>query len=78
MGITAEAPRGGVVEQIGDATYTLLLRNQEIERFEDRRRRPARENRAGGWVAAGGARVAPRRTTLGRERRVPLAPRRYQ
>ena len=38
MGITAEAPRGGVVEQIGDATYTLLLRNQEIERFEDRHR----------------------------------------
>ena len=38
MAITAEAPRGGVVEQIGDATYTLLLRNQEIERFEDRHR----------------------------------------
>ena len=38
MAITAEAPRGGVVEQIGDATFTLLLRNQEIERFEDRHR----------------------------------------
>ena len=38
MALTAEAPRGGVVEQIGDATYTLLLRNQEIERFEARHR----------------------------------------
>jgi hypothetical protein len=38
MAITADAPRGGVVEQIGDATYTLLLRNREIERFEDRHR----------------------------------------
>ena len=38
MAITAEAPQGGVVEQLGNATYTLLLRNQEIERFEDRHR----------------------------------------
>ena len=36
MSITAEAPRGGVVEYIGDTSYTFVLRNREIERFEDK------------------------------------------
>ena len=36
--ITAEAPRGGVVETIGDASYSFVLRNREIERFEDKHR----------------------------------------
>ncbi len=35
MAITAVAPRGGVTEIIGDASYVFLLRNREIERFED-------------------------------------------
>jgi len=38
MSITAEAPRGGVVDQIDGVTYTLILRNREIERFEDKHR----------------------------------------
>ena len=38
MGITAEAPRGGVVDQIDGVTYTFILRNREIERFEDKHR----------------------------------------
>lgn len=38
MTITAEAPRGGVVEYIGNASYTFVLRNREIERFEDKHR----------------------------------------
>lgn len=38
MAITAEAPRGGVVEYIGDASYCFVLRNREIERFEDKHR----------------------------------------
>jgi hypothetical protein len=38
MVITAEAPRGGVSETIGDATYSFKLRNREIERFEDKHR----------------------------------------
>lgn len=38
MAITAEAPRGGVVEYIGNASYTFVLRNREIERFEDKHR----------------------------------------
>lgn len=38
MSITAEAPRGGVVEYIGDTSYTFRLRNREIERFEDKYR----------------------------------------
>lgn len=38
MSIAAEAPRGGVSEEIGDATYVFLLRNREIERFEDKHR----------------------------------------
>ena len=38
MAITADAPRGGVVEEIDGVTYTFLLRNREIERFEDKNR----------------------------------------
>ena len=38
MSITAEAPRGGIVEEIDGATHTFLLRNREIERFEDKHR----------------------------------------
>ena len=38
MAITADAPRGGVVEEIDGVTYTFLLRNREIERFEDKHR----------------------------------------
>ena len=38
MAITAEAPRGGVVEYLGGASYTFVLRNREIERFEDKHR----------------------------------------
>jgi hypothetical protein len=38
MTITAEAPRGGVVEYIGDTSYAFVLRNREIERFEDKHR----------------------------------------
>lgn len=38
MTITAEAPRGGLVEEIGGATYPFVLRNREIERFEDKHR----------------------------------------
>ena len=38
MAITAEAPRGGVVDQIDGVTYTMILRNREIERFEDKHR----------------------------------------
>lgn len=38
MTITAEAPRGGVVEYIGGTSYTFILRNREIERFEDKHR----------------------------------------
>ena len=38
MAITAEAPRGGVVEYIGSTSYTFILRNREIERFEDKHR----------------------------------------
>jgi hypothetical protein len=36
MTITAEAPRGGIVEYLGDASHVFLLRNREIERFEDK------------------------------------------
>ena len=35
MSITAVAPRGGIVEELDGATHVLLLRNREIERFED-------------------------------------------
>jgi len=38
MSIVAEAPRGGVVEEIDGITHTFLLRNREIERFEDKHR----------------------------------------
>lgn len=38
MTIAAEAPRGGIVEYLGDASYVFLLRNREIERFEDKHR----------------------------------------
>lgn len=38
MAITAEAPRGGVVEYIGSASYAFVLRIGEIERFEDKHR----------------------------------------
>lgn len=38
MAITADAPRGGVVEAIDGVTYTFLFRNREIERFEDTHR----------------------------------------
>lgn len=38
MAITAEAPRGGVVEYLGGTSYTFILRNREIERFEDKHR----------------------------------------
>lgn len=38
MTITAKAPRGGIVETIGDASYVLKLRCGEIERFEDQHR----------------------------------------
>ena len=38
MTITAEAPRGGVVEYICSTSYAFVLRNREIERFEDKHR----------------------------------------
>jgi hypothetical protein len=38
MAITAVAPRGGMTETIGDASHVLILRNREIERFEDQHR----------------------------------------
>lgn len=38
MTITAEAPRGGVVEYIGSTSHVFMLRNREIERFEDKHR----------------------------------------
>ena len=38
MAITAVAPRGGIVETIDGASKVLLLRNREIERFEDAHR----------------------------------------
>lgn len=38
MTITAEAPRGGLVEELGGATRAFVLRNREIERFEDKHR----------------------------------------
>ena len=38
MAITAEAPRGGLVEELGGISYTFILRIKEIERFEDKHR----------------------------------------
>ena len=34
MPITAEAPAGGIIEQLGGESRPMLLRNGEIERFE--------------------------------------------
>lgn len=34
MPITAEAPLGGIIEQLGGESHPLLLRNREVERFE--------------------------------------------
>ena len=38
MAITALAPRGGLAEQLAGASRVLVLRNAEIERFEDHHR----------------------------------------
>ena len=38
MAITAEAPRGGIVEEIDGVIHTFLLTIREIERFEDKHR----------------------------------------
>lgn len=38
MTILAEAPRGGLVEELNGAARTFLLRNREIEMFEDKHR----------------------------------------
>ena len=38
MAITAEAPRGGLIEELGGTSYTFILRIKEIERFEDKHR----------------------------------------
>ncbi len=38
MSIVNEAPRGGLIETINDRQCVLLLRNGEIERFEDKHR----------------------------------------
>lgn len=35
MGIAETAPRGGLAEQLAGASRALILRNGEIERFED-------------------------------------------
>lgn len=35
MPITAKAPAGGIVEQLGSESRPLVLRNGEIERFEE-------------------------------------------
>lgn len=35
MGIAAQAPRGGLAEELAGASRALVLRNAEIERFED-------------------------------------------
>ena len=37
MTIAATAPRGGLAEELAGASRVLILRNAEIERFEDRR-----------------------------------------
>lgn len=36
MGIAVTAPRGGLAETLAGAPRVLILRNAEIERFEDR------------------------------------------
>lgn len=38
MGIAAKSPRGGLVETLAGAPRVLILRNAEIERFEDQHR----------------------------------------
>ncbi|GAB5431088.1 gene transfer agent family protein [Rhodobacteraceae bacterium R_SAG7] len=38
MGIAAKAPRGGLAEQLAGSSRPLILRNAEIERFEDQHR----------------------------------------
>jgi hypothetical protein len=38
MGIAVKAPRGGLVEHLVGSSYPLILRNAEIERFEDHHR----------------------------------------
>lgn len=38
MGLTGDAKRGGLVETLAGAPRDLILRNGEIERFEDRHR----------------------------------------
>lgn len=38
MGIGAKAPRGGIREDLAGAPRVLILRNDEIERFEDEHR----------------------------------------
>jgi hypothetical protein len=36
MGIAVHAPRGGLVEKLASQPRAMILRNAEIERFEDR------------------------------------------
>ena len=38
MAITAEAPRGGIVEELGGTSYVFVLKIGQIERFEDKHR----------------------------------------
>ncbi len=38
MSIASEAPRGGLTDTLAGETRTFLLRNSEIERFEDKHR----------------------------------------
>lgn len=38
MGIAARAPRGGLAEELAGASRPMVLRNGEIERFEDHHR----------------------------------------
>lgn len=35
MGVAAETPIGGITAQLGERSFPLLLRNGEIERFEE-------------------------------------------
>lgn len=38
MGVTDQAPRGGVREALGSRKWPMVLQNREIERFEDNHR----------------------------------------
>lgn len=38
MGVAVAPQRGGLVEKLGSKSFALLLRNAEIERFEDQHR----------------------------------------